>query len=1090
MSLGNGNIHQQGDIPEIVKLPNNRIRVIRRFQKFNREDVDNANLGSLMGDFGALDTVDEQILNQGYTNCRLISVEVDNRFNSQANSDNPVLVKTYETLTGVFVETSSDTTEISENNLKKITRVYRAASGTTSDGVVGTTPLNPTADPSDGIILASSSIEDNTAFAELTEVYLESGTLSEVTDEVGPQKSKIIQTIGIDPEAPDGYVLAKKEESNFEGLETNSFTFLKNNVVLSVSEDRVGSQLAVTNEVFKPTSDVFAGVDVANAALSGYEEADRRKSDFAGIPTIQYRFLKEDVQLSKSVDNESPLKTETREYFKPDASKETLAGYSLVDKQESDVDGIPTERYTFAKNNVTLSVTEDKVGSQNAIVNEIFNPSSESITGVDTNNVALIGYGEADRTESNYDGIKTIRIRFLEENVQLSRSVDNKSSLKTEVREYFKPDSSKATLTDYSLVNKQESNVDGIPTERYTFALDNVMLSISNDKVGSQLAIVEEYFKPDHSRLVKEDYVLADAQQSDVQGIPTERYTFLKEDVQLSDSEDAVGSQLAVVQEWFKPSSSRETKLNYSLARKEESNVDGIPTLIYTFLKDDVQLSKSEDKVGSQQAITEQWFNPVISDPSATPPVVGRDAKSSYSLAKEEASDFNGIPTVSYIFVKSNVVLSVTQDRVASQLSVINEVFNPVDEEFSGQDAEGNPLVEYAEASRTKSDHDGKPTLRYQFVKKDVMLSRSEDSVGSQNAIIEEWFHPETFRYVKAGYQLGKEEKSEVEGIPTSRFTFLRPCILSASVETQSNGKLTIETIESFFKDPISSTGGALIGEEESNVDGIKSKRFTFAKGLGQISVEKEPAPAQLAGCTYVTVKSYGTPVSPTGAPVFESETEADGFMVYERTSLQGNITGVKQSYTDVVEVTDAGTVNCTAVNAQAGSVGGTIAVAKVVPPTTKSLAAKVTVEITTSPPVTTQLAYDLGDVSCSVVSTSLSEDFRGSDIFTSKSGRMRFSGARKSADMSARVNTYPNSYLTSSLSSGKFEYISSYENGSQETRNINAVAQYSTTTTDCIGTGAVGKTYQTTGIIRRESRPVLTDLNKITYYEVITYTI
>ena len=77
MSLGNTSIHQRGEIPEITKLPNNRIRVVRRFQKFTREDVDNANLGSLMGDFGDLDTTGEQITNQGYTDCRLISVDVN-----------------------------------------------------------------------------------------------------------------------------------------------------------------------------------------------------------------------------------------------------------------------------------------------------------------------------------------------------------------------------------------------------------------------------------------------------------------------------------------------------------------------------------------------------------------------------------------------------------------------------------------------------------------------------------------------------------------------------------------------------------------------------------------------------------------------------------------------------------------------------------------------------------------------------------------------------------------------------------------------------------------------------------------------------
>ena len=159
MSLGNSNIHQQGDIPEIVKLPNNRIRVIRRFQKFTREDVDNANLGSLMGDFGAEDATGEQITNQGYTNCRLISVEVDNRFEKQTNADNAVLVKTYETLTSSFVEISDPTVEIEENGFKKITKTYRAVSGTTSLNTVGTTEL------SSGEILATFKIEDNTALA-------------------------------------------------------------------------------------------------------------------------------------------------------------------------------------------------------------------------------------------------------------------------------------------------------------------------------------------------------------------------------------------------------------------------------------------------------------------------------------------------------------------------------------------------------------------------------------------------------------------------------------------------------------------------------------------------------------------------------------------------------------------------------------------------------------------------------------------------------------------------------------------------------------------------------------------------------------
>ena len=172
MSLGNGNIHQKGEIPEITKLPNGRIRVIRRFQKFTREDVDNSSLGSLMGDFGAQDTANEQIAGQGYTNCRLIEVEVDSRFNALSNAENPILVKTYETLTETFVEITDPTVTFSESGLKEITKVYRAVSGTTNSNSIGTTTL------ASGEILATSSIKDNTAFAELTEVYRQSGILN------------------------------------------------------------------------------------------------------------------------------------------------------------------------------------------------------------------------------------------------------------------------------------------------------------------------------------------------------------------------------------------------------------------------------------------------------------------------------------------------------------------------------------------------------------------------------------------------------------------------------------------------------------------------------------------------------------------------------------------------------------------------------------------------------------------------------------------------------------------------------------------------------------------------------------------------
>jgi len=653
MSLGNSSVHQEGEIPEITKLPNGRIRVVRRFIKFTREDVDNVQLGTLLGDFGDLDTTDEQIPNQGYTNCRLIGVEVEKSTTRSSGTDSSsfVLVQTYETLTDVFVETTDPTISYSENGLKKVTRVFRAVSGTTSSNVVGSSTFVSGATTT---YLASSLIDDNTAFAELTEVYLEAGTLSETLDNVGSQKAKVIETIGTDPATPDGYSLASKQESDFEGFQTNRFTFLKNNVVLSESEDKVGSQLAITQEVFN------------------------------GTPT-------------------------------------TPAGYLLANTQKSDVGGIPTSRYTFLKPSV---------------------------------------------------------------------------------------------------------------------------------------------------------------------------------------------------------------------------------------------LSKSTDNVGSQKAKVIETF----SDTPVTP--------TGYSLASNQESDFEGIKTNRYTFLKNNAVLS-------------------------------------------------------------------------------------------------------------------------RSIQTKNNGKLTLEVVEVFNGTPAAETAGAVkIGDEVSDVDGIPTRRFTFAKGDGQISVDSRPAPAQLAGCTYVTVRSLGTPVTPTGVLVAESETESDGYITYEKTAIQGAIVGTKQTYKDVVDVTVAGVVDCTEVSKTSGGISGTIAVAKVTPPRTKTLAATVTVEVTTSPPDTASLAYDLGDISCSVTSISMSEDFRGTDVFTTQSGRLRFSGQRKSSNMSARVSTYPNCYLSSSTGTGVFSYTSSYENNSTSPNKIIPVAQDSTTRTFTDGTGSRSASYSTTGVVERSSRPILTALDGTIYFEVVTWSV
>ena len=251
-------------------------------------------------------------------------------------------------------------------------------------------------------------------------------------------------------------------------------------------------------------------------------------------------------------------------------------------------------------------------------------------------------------------------------------------------------------------------------------------------------------------------------------------------------------------------------------------------------------------------------------------------------------------------------------------------------------------------------------------------LNRSEDKVGSQQAITIQAIGevPAT----PAGYSLARTSVGNYEGFQTNDYTFLNPSVLSRSIREQNNGALIIETVEAFNEIPIANTAGAVnIGEDVSNVEGIPTRRYTFAKGDGQIQVSKRPASPSLAGVTEVTVVSYGTAVTPTGVLIAESETEEDGYVRYTKTALQGTITGVKQTYKDVVDVEVPGAVECTTIAVSSGGVSGTIAVPKVTPRRSKKVVATVEVEITTTPPDTASVAFDLGQISCSVTSTNVS---------------------------------------------------------------------------------------------------------------------
>jgi len=494
--------------PAIEKLWNGRFRL--EFLCDNnspKEDWYYDNISSILPDYGILQDTNfgsgvsedwEAIPGSVYPDMRLVETEY---VFIPSIGDKRVKL-TYETLTAFWVEEKTEDTDYELNGLKRVSRTFVALPATAYDKVVGTSTIDSNGTT---LYLGSLKIEKTDAKWSLTEMWLEAGTLSETLDSVGSQKAKIIETIGSDPSTPSGYVLASKQEGDFEGFQTNRFTFLKSDVELSRSEDKVGSQLSIAIEQF----------------------------------------------------NGTPV---------------TPAGYSLANTKDSDIEGIPTKRYTFLKDDTLLSETEDYVGSQLAIVQERFNPLAEP---------TIAEYVIANVRVSDYGGIPTKQYTFLKENVELSRSEDKVGSQLAITTEVFKP-ASAPTESGYSVASIQISDVDGIPTKRYTFLKDNVELSRSEDKVGSQLGIITEVFNPT-TEPTEVGYSLASTQVSDVGGIPTKRYTFLKNNSILNTSTNSISDGVVEVSTTF--FGTEGTTVGPVISRTT-GDVEGIPTITVKTLQD------------------------------------------------------------------------------------------------------------------------------------------------------------------------------------------------------------------------------------------------------------------------------------------------------------------------------------------------------------------------------------------------------------------------------------------------------------------------------------------------------------------------
>ncbi len=289
--------------PAIEKLWNGRFK-LEFFCDNNspREDWYYENVSALLPEYGILQATNfgsgvsedwEAIPDSVYPDMRLVLAEYP--YNVRAGKHYVKL--TYETLTAAWAEEKDEDTDYELNGLKRVSRTFVALPGTVYDKVIGTSTIDSGGTT---LYLGSFKIEKTEAKWELTEVWLEAGTLSETLDNVGSQKAKVIETIGADPSTPSGYSLASKQESDFEGFQTNRFTFLKPSI-LSLQQEFVGGATTVQVSAFGMT-EAQVDADLSEVTLS-HILISQSEGDYEGILTSQFTYEVDDFEIESQAED-------------------------------------------------------------------------------------------------------------------------------------------------------------------------------------------------------------------------------------------------------------------------------------------------------------------------------------------------------------------------------------------------------------------------------------------------------------------------------------------------------------------------------------------------------------------------------------------------------------------------------------------------------------------------------------------------------------------------------------------------------------------------------------------------------------------
>lgn len=337
--------------------------------------------------------------------------------------------------------------------------------------------------------------------------------------------------------------------------------------------------------------------------------------------------------------------------------------------------------------------------------------------------------------------------------------------------------------------------------------------------------------------------------------------------------------------------------------------------------------------------------------------------------------------------------------------------------------------------------------------------------------------------------------------------TWLQSGVISRTINegkggTGTTGKIRTETVEAFNETPTSTISGVEIGVSTSNVEGIDTIRKTFVTSSGEIRRTDRPGPSAIPGTTYVTIDSVGTAVTPTGTLIDSSETQENGYVRFSRTALQGTIIKTTQTYKDVAFVDVPGQVSCRTSNEIKSDIGasdgftvgaGKTIVIESIPPSKQQVEADVVVNIQSSIPDTTELAFDISGLTCSVLR--VNDRFSGGvgravTLVDSDGDTSTQVGRSQSFSASSSILEFPRHFIVDTSASATLA-------GSGSTQPYISGGTFKTATESSVthanafgfGNNETDKNnlYKTDGIISRTFRPVLTAQDGTVFYEVTT---